>query len=220
MSQIKWIPVPGKLVQVSVGNHGDVWGVNEGYGIFHYQGDGKWLCLDGKFKWVTIDTNGDVWALTDQGEPMSYNGHGGWDRVGSLTGMQVIASGGGDVWGLDNDFVLARLTDAGWVSVNDNTSYSGLSVADDGTLFVTSNGTVFVSHDQGASWSDTGGNDLVSVNAATNFYVYALDSSGNVFRWGSNSWESVNGNLKNISVNPAGEIWGVNSGMGIFTNTK
>ena len=66
----------------------------------------------------------------------------------------------------------------------------------------------------GISWSELPGMRQVSI--AEDGSMWATSGSFSIHRWNGNTWDTIPGSLKHVSVGSAGEVWGVNTSDMIY----
>lgn len=91
---------------MSVGNNGDVWGVNSGDNIYYRNGvNGNWQHIGGKLKYVSVggDSGQFVWGVNVNNDIYFRAGlGGGWQHIGGKL-MQIEVDNGGVVQGVNGN---------------------------------------------------------------------------------------------------------------------
>ncbi|MFO7958601.1 MAG: tectonin domain-containing protein [Candidatus Brocadiia bacterium] len=200
---VDWLRVPGRLMQVSVGE-GNVWGLNANGGIFVREGLSEssitgtgWSRVTGSLAHVSVGEMGLVWGLNDSGGIFVRSGvteaspaGTSWDRIpGKLVEVSV---GEGMAWGLNAN----------------------------GGIFIREG--VTPASPAGTNWLRLGGR-LEHVAVGEQGLVWGLNPAGGIFvRVGvtpvtpaGTGWHRVPGRLAHVSAG-FGSVWAVNTNCGIF----
>ena len=132
------------------------------------------------------------------------------------TGMkQVAAVNATTAYGLDNSGSLFKLNGASWEKKG--CCVSQISIGSDGELWATNPpDTQRVLRWDGTKWTwgIPAGITYVSVGNAKN--IWALDESGQVFKWSGTTWDKKPGTLVNISAANDGTVWGINAQVTVY----
>lgn len=91
-----WESIYGSLTQISVGQAGDIWGLNSDIGkIWKYNGNNTWTLVAGTgavTSQIAVGFDGTVWVLDPVGNVYKYNGSG-WTQMPGIA-ASYIAGGG------------------------------------------------------------------------------------------------------------------------------
>jgi hypothetical protein len=114
-----WQHIDGKLVNIAVGPHGEVWGANRTKGVFvRYGVGGSWKNIEGSLDQITVGMDGYVWGILNR--RLSYRGgeNDSWKAVDGRF-LKNISAGDGILYGIDvNGFAwLFKRADTTWTQL-------------------------------------------------------------------------------------------------------
>jgi hypothetical protein len=90
----RWEKVSGSLIQISVGDAGNVWGVNANNDTFKYIGGNSWSTIPGKLKQVSVSAKGErVVGINLSNQPVGWSG-AAWVALPAVSGGLVSISVG------------------------------------------------------------------------------------------------------------------------------
>ena len=210
-----WEQISGKLKQISVGDGGEVWGVNSANDIYRYNGNQTWTQIAGKLKHVSVGQNGVVWGIGPSDTIHRYNGNNTWTTIsGSL--KQVDVGPLGEVWGVNSSNNIFRYNGNNtWTQVT-GASLKYVSVGESGVVFgVAPDGKIYRSNGTN-TWALIAGN-LKQIDFGPDLAIWGVNSADQIFRYeGGGAWTQMPGLLKHISIGPEGHRWGVNSSDNVY----
>lgn len=212
-----WIPVPGELNQIAVGNSGAVWGINQFEQIYRFNpGTGLFDYVPGALTSISIGADGGVWGVNFGGssyyfDPLTQR----WDQVpGDM--FQISAGSGANVWAVTADVGLPYKYDPRtktWLlhpgqveSVSASADGAAWGVNDDGQIYQLSGSTQATQ-----AWHQVPG-ALVQLSAASDGNVWGVNRYGQIYTFDplEQSWIWIPGTLSEIVVAAEGAVWGIN----------
>lgn len=231
-----WVNIPGALTQVAAGNANAVWGVNAQHQIFHWNPvDSSWINVPGTLQQIAVGIDGDVWGYNAAQIYHLNRQTGLFVNVPSPTGPGIyppsvgypMLASAGSVYSSECTATIIECGSVLWYNPGTDqlTGFGNVLSANvgvpaagpDGDMWATTNAGAIHYSVLNGSFNFTG---LSASQLAVGYgaAVYALDSSGNIFRWDapSESWVQIPGNLTSIAVGANGDVWGLNSSQSIF----
>ena len=157
----------------------------------------------------------EVWGLNSVGNVFRYNYCTNVFDTGFNTLLTQVATGGGDVWGLNSSEIFHFDFFTSFVTVSGTLTQISVGVND--VWGVNGSNGVFRYNPTSGSFNSEGGNTIQV--AAAGDGVWLIDTSNKIWRFDSISESFVNvpGVLKSIAVGSGAGVFGINSAGQVFT---
>lgn len=211
-----WRPVVPPPNVVTVGSRSNIWGVNENTGeIF------KWHERAGYWELQTGESNYPVAAAADGAAYCINDGktidqwEGGWVTLPfqrSPLFQQVAAGSADNIWALDasGESYQYDRTNKAWNARGNGFNY--IAVAQDGTVLALGLSLIYQYNPTGSTWDRVNGPDevqnLTQIAVVNQGVIWAIGSSGTIYRRYNNVWEVIEGYLTSISAASDNTVWG------------
>jgi hypothetical protein len=222
-----WEQIPGALTQISVGFGGNVWGLNAAGEVWQFNPSTQgWNQIAGSLVQIAV-ADGSVWGLNSAGQIWRFNpATQGWDSIpGALA--QLVTGADGTVWGINSAGQIWQFDPStqGWDQIPGNMVQIAVGSANN-VWGINSAGQVCRYEPQlpiqpllqggwecmpePPVWSSVA---WASVAVAFDGTVWGLNSAQQVWRFNAQkqSWDSIAGQLTQISVGADAVVWGVNA---------
>ena len=224
---------PSSPMAVAVGSQSNIWRLNTVGDIYQCVG-GTWGPVNGPaLSDISAASDGTVWGVNSAGDIYSqYNQFGGatiWTQVpgpvpgpGVPGGLRVIAVGSAtNIWGVDEaNNVFQYESSSGQWKLMPGITLLDISVAsEDGAVWgVNSAGDMVEYVGRTTPWNPVNGPGvpLVRIAAGNANFIWGLDGAGDIYFYNGGTWETIDGNLSDISAASDGAVWGVNSAGEIY----
>ena len=208
-AQANWVPVAGRLKQVSVGSSSNIWGLDPNGGVYKWDGR-QFQSKPGQLNHISAAADGSVWGTDPNGGVYQWQGNNWVPKAGKL-GM-ISVGGRGKVWGTDGGGGVYKWNGQQFQAVGG--SLQMISVGSDGTIWGTDrNGGIYAR--SGSNWVPKAGKlSAISVGSAS--AIWGVDGRGGVYKWDGRQFQSQAGSLTQISVGGDGTIWGTDRNGGIY----
>ncbi len=125
-----WQEVGGRLVHVSVGADGSMWGVNSANNVYRRAaGSGSWELMPDSLTLVQVDAQSfDQAVAVDSGERIYRFVNGAWQEVGGRL-VHVSVGADGSMWGVNSaNNVYRRAAGSGWALLTDTVSLGAIDI--------------------------------------------------------------------------------------------
>jgi photosystem II stability/assembly factor-like uncharacterized protein len=186
-------------------------------------------------KGITIHSSGNIFVMPFAGLLHSSDDGVTWsDRSPELTGAQFELSAfeenpvNGDIFA-GGAFTLQHSTDLGinWTEYSggyfSTHMVAGVAINNSGDIFVASNGGVYRTTDNGASWTQVYQGNTLNVFTASNGYVYYIGFvPGGLYRSTDNgdTWNQltngISGGISDLAIASDNTLYAVDAGNGIY----
>lgn len=215
-----WRPVAPPPNVVSVGSRKNIWGVNTVTGVIYqwHERDGYWQIRTGESTYPpAAAADGSVFCVnTFQGIDMW---EGSWISLPASSTpecQQVVAGSVDNLWALDTsgESYQYDATSHVWHPMGNGIAY--LAVAQDGTVLALGNvlgaAVIFQYSSTSSEWEVVKGpegvEDLTQIAVVNQGVIWAIDSSGTIYRLYNNAWEVIEGYLTSLSAASDNTVWG------------
>lgn len=221
-----WIKVPGGATDISVGANGAVWVVGQnrksnGNDIWRYSGRNKWQRMpDGALR-IAVDPQGNAWVVDRNRKIRRWDGRRWLTVPGGATDIGIGANGtvwviGGNRKGSDYDIWRYQGGNK-WKRIPGFAKR--VAVDPKGNAWVVNSKGVVYRY-TGKGWWLTSGITATDIGIGAKGHVWVVGTDGAPYAWTGRKWVKYTGGLTNISVDPAGLVWGHNAGGAIWTDKR
>jgi hypothetical protein len=225
VSACSWEKIPGSAFQVSVLDKYSSHVVNNGDGIFQYNGS-NWNHLDGAAKDVGVGANGKVWVI---GTNVEGGGYGIYRRDGSTwtkipgSAVRIDVAPDGNAWVVNKDDRIYKYNGSNWEEMSGRAKDIGIGA--DGSVWVI--GTNAEAGGYGIykfvapnSWTKIPGSAL-RIDVGPNGNPWVVNNGDNIYQYNGSSWNLIDGKAKDVGIGKDGSVWviGTNTeagGYGIY----
>lgn len=177
VSAAKWASVKGTAARIAIDNEGIIWSVASDGSIARIL-DGAHIGVSGSAKDITADKNGRVLIAGLDGKLYRWNNQEtAWILVPSPENIQAVSSGDGQVWiAQDNNRIYALGASKRRKSEEESIDVSeGGGGSSDPSEAIDDSPIIFEPVPDSTA--------MVQLSIGRDGSVYALDSSGNIYRW-------------------------------------
>jgi hypothetical protein len=232
--QLLWRPMPGNLVQISVGSHAHIWGLDKDDKIYRWnQVDEKWEEKPGRLCNISVGADGFVMGLNRNHDifawDMGKNNWAGVSRQGQEMGgpriIQVelvqlsVENKNRAWWGITTSGFLCRFSGGKWIhvpfGVDDQRrvifrgEFKAVSAGNDETVWLldkSHRGYRYLFHQAKAEPIP---GELMQISVGDARHIWGLDTRQQVVRWTGSEWHPVPGALASIAASEDGAVWGI-----------
>jgi hypothetical protein len=227
---IPWYRMPGAAHDIGVGSTGAAWviGTNKesgGYGIYRWLGPkSKWKKIPGSAVRIDVGPKDTAWVVNSKRNIYRYTGKN-WQKLpGAAYDIGVGANGTAWVIGTNKEsggYGIYRWQGKGWKKIPG--SAVRIDVEPNGRAWVVNkNGNIY--RYTGSKWQKLPGRARdIGIGANGTVWVLGWGSVGggySPYKWNGKGWTKHSGGLTNISADPRGYPWGVNSARNIYADKR
>lgn len=207
IESFRWNRTTGLLKQVSIGDDESVWGVNTNDNIYRWNGR-SWDKMPGLLKHVSVGRGNTVWGVNANDNIYRWNGSR-WNKVSGLL-KQISVGSDGEVYGVNANDNIYRWNGSSWTKLNG--LLKQVSVGNSKHIWgVNAQGFIYQRDTRNNRWSRIEGLTAKYVSVNDSGQVWAVDNEDKIYRRQGTTWKRVSGLLKQLSVGPDNEVWGVNA---------
>jgi len=191
-----------QIIQISVGNKQNIWGVNNRGKVFEWTGV-SWDIIPGRLNHISVGSDSTVWGVTNA-DKIYRRDKNSWTLIkGKL--KQISVGSSENVWGVSQAGRIYKWSGSSWDRIDGILKH--VSVGSDGTVWGVTNDDKIYRRDKN-SWTLINGKlKQISVGNAKN--VWGVSQAGSIYKWSGSSWDRKDGILHYISVGNDGYICGI-----------
>ncbi|QRK06355.1 S8 family serine peptidase [Archangium violaceum] len=217
-SEVAALPDGATIKQLSVGSANAIWALATNGNHYKWNGsawDHQRCCVTE----ISGAADGTLWATNPPDDMRVLRwADTEWDAFSIPSGMkQVSVVNANTVWGLDNEGWLFQWNESAWNWDKKVCCVAQISAGSDGVLWATNPAdSLRVLKWNGTEWAYDIPTGMTYVSVGSAAHIWALDGSGNVYKWSGSAWTQMPGMLKQISAASDGTVWGITVNDGII----
>ena len=215
----QFLPVPGELLQISLGNGQSVWGINASSEIFRLNtSTGRFEQVPGQLTSISVgrDNIAAVFGINASSDIFHFFPSTGFQLIpGQLTSISVgLAT---LAWGINksSDIFIFDIGEGSFEQVQGQ--LTSISAGADGTVWgINASSGIFRSNASTRSFEHIPGS-LASISAAADGTAWGINASSDIFHFvPGTGFQQVPGSLASISAGADGTAWGINRSSEVF----